>query len=57
VDVHLGVALGMVDPHWAEHAGAACLTEEYIRQFLCRNIRARNWIWEQHIRRAIALGL
>ena len=31
--------------------------EEWIRQFLCKNIKARNWIWEEHIRRACALGL
>lgn len=57
VDVHLGVALGMVDAHWAASMQAQLPDEEYIRQFLCRNIRARNWIWEQHIKRANALGL
>lgn len=56
VDVHLGVQLGMVDPHWAKSMQAQLPDEEYIRQFLCRNIRARNWIWEQHIRRASDLG-
>lgn len=57
VDVHLGVALGMVDPAWAKSMQVQLPSEEYIRQFLCRNIRARNWIWEEHIRRASALGL
>ena len=57
VDVHLGVALGMVDADWARSMQAQLPPEEYIRQFLCKNIRARNWIWEQHIRRASALGL
>ncbi len=57
VDVHLGVALGMVDPEWAKSMQIQLPPEEYIRQFLCRNIRARNWIWEEHIRRASALGL
>lgn len=57
VDVHLGVQLGMVDAEWARSMQLQLPPEEYIRQFLCRNIRARNWIWEQHIRRASALGL
>lgn len=57
VDVHLGVALGMVDANWAKSMQIQLPPEEYIRQFLCRNIRARNWIWEEHIRRASALGL
>ena len=57
VDVHLGVQLGMVDPAWAESMRLQLPPEEYIRQFLCRNIRARNWIWEEHIKRASALGL
>jgi len=57
VDVHLGVALGMVDAEWAKSMQVQLPPEEYIRQFLCRNIRARNWIWEEHLRRASALGL
>ena len=57
VDVHLGVALGLVDAGWAASMQKQLPPEEYIRQFLCRNIRARNWIWEEHIRRASALGL
>ncbi|MBV7454290.1 NDRG family protein [Acidovorax sp. sif1233] len=57
VDVHLGVALGMVDANWAKSMQKQLPPEEYIRQFLCKNIRARNWIWEEHLRRASALGL
>lgn len=57
VDVHLGVQLGMVDANWARSMQLQMPADEYIRQFLCKNIRARNWIWEQHIRRASALGL
>ncbi len=57
VDVHLGVMLGMVDANWAKSMQLQLSPEEYIRQFLCKNIKARNWIWEEHIRRASALGL
>lgn len=57
VDVHLGVQLGMVNADWAKSMQLQMPPDEYIRQFLCKNIRARNWIWEEHIRRASALGL
>ncbi len=57
VDVHLGVELGMVDAEWARSMQLQLPPEEYIRQFLAMNIKARNWIWEEHIRRASALGL
>lgn len=57
VDVHLAVQLGMVDAAWARSMQKQLPAEEYIRQFLCMNIRARNWIWEQYIKRASAMGL
>lgn len=57
VDVHLGMALGAVDAGWAESMRQQLPADEYIRQFLCRNIQARNWIWEEHIRRALGVGL
>lgn len=57
VNLHLGVQMGMVDASWAEQMRAQQMPEEYLRQFLGLNIKARNWIWEQHIRRASSLGL
>lgn len=57
VNVHLGVQMGMVDAAWAKSMQLQQSPEEYIRQFLCKNIKARNWIWEEHIRRSNALGL
>lgn len=57
VDVHLGVELGLIDAGWAASMQKQQSPEEYIRQFLCQNIKARNWIWEQHLRRANAMGL
>nr|WP_315242026.1 hypothetical protein [uncultured Albidiferax sp.] len=57
VNIHLGVEMGMVDAAWAKSMQAQQSPEEWIRQFLCKNIKARNWIWEEHIRRACALGL
>lgn len=57
VDVYMGLQLGAIDPGWADSMRAQLPPDEWIRQFLCRNIQARNWIWEEHIRRALAVGL
>lgn len=57
VNVYLGVRMGMVDKAWAESMRLQLPPDEYLRQFLCMNVAARNWIWEAHIRRAAALGL
>ena len=57
VDVYMGQALGAIDAGWAESMRIQLPADEYIRQFLCKNIQARNWIWEEHIRRALAVGL
>lgn len=57
VDVYLGMELGMVNEAWAMDMRAQNSEGEWIRQFLCRNIAAQNWIWERHVRRAMAVGL
>jgi hypothetical protein len=57
VDVYLGQKLGVLAPTWVEDQRLQQSPDEWIRQFLCRNIQARNWIWEEHIRKALAVGL
>jgi hypothetical protein len=57
VDVHMAVELGLVDASWADSMRNQLPPAEYLRQFLCRNVAAQNWIWEAHIKRASALGL
>lgn len=57
VDVYLGVELGILDEGWAESMRAQQSEGEWIRQFLCRNVASQNWIWEKHIRKALAVGL
>jgi hypothetical protein len=57
VDVHTATEMGLVDAGWAESMRIQLPSEEWIRQFLGRNVEARNWIWERHLRRANALGL
>lgn len=57
VDVHLGIQLGILNADFMLKMQAEMPEAEYIRQFLCINVESRNWIWEQHIRRARAVGL
>lgn len=57
VDVYLGLQLGVLDAAWVDSMRKQLPAEEWIRQFLCRNIQARNWIWEEHLQRALAVGL
>ncbi|MGE4241714.1 hypothetical protein [Ramlibacter sp.] len=57
VDVHLAVEMGLVNRQWADQMRIELPADEYLRQFLCRNVQARNWIWESYLKRASALGL
>lgn len=57
VDVYLGMELGTLNEQWADDMRAQNSEGEWIRQFLCRNVAAQNWIWEQHVRRAMAVGV
>ncbi len=57
VDVYLGKEMGIVGAQWADEMRAQNSEGEWIRQFLCKNIAAQNWIWEKHVRRAMAVGL
>lgn len=57
VDVYLGIQMGGIGQAWADDMRAQNSEAEWIRQFLCKNIQAQNWIWEKHVRRAKAVGL
>lgn len=57
VDVYLGMELGSINEQWAMEMRAQNSEGEWIRQFLCRNIQAQNWIWEKYVRQAMAVGL
>lgn len=57
VDVYLGIELAMVNEGWAMEMRGQNSEGEWIRQFLCRNIQAQNWIWEKYVRLAMAVGL
>lgn len=57
IDVHLGVALGILNEAFVNEMQGQLPEAEYLRQFLCMNVSSRNWIWEKHIRRAMSVGL
>lgn len=57
VDVYLGLRLGIISAPWAAQMKAEQTPEEWIRQFLCLNRAAKNFIWEKHLRWAISMGI
>lgn len=57
VDVYLGIELGILNEQFMLQMRAQLPEGEYIRQFLGKNVASQNWIWEKHIRRAMAVGL
>lgn len=57
VDVYLGIELGILNEAFVLEMQSQLPEAEYIRQFLCINAAAQNWIWEKYIRRAMAVGL
>jgi hypothetical protein len=57
VDVYLGIQLGILNEKFMLEMRAQLPEGEFIRQFLCMNVAAQNFIWEVKIRRALAIGL
>lgn len=57
VDVNLGELLGIISKPWIDQMRAEQSPEEWIRQFLCLNRSAQNFIWEKHVRWGISMGI
>ncbi|HQS59989.1 MAG: hypothetical protein B7Y56_03525 [Gallionellales bacterium 35-53-114] len=57
VNVYMGLEMGIIGQAWVESMRAQQTGSEWMRQFLCLNISATNWIWEKHILKAKAVGL
>lgn len=57
VNVYLGLELGIVSEPWAMQMREENTEGEWVRQFLCMNLSAQNWIWEKHIRKALQTGI
>lgn len=57
IDVYLGMEMGIINEGFMLDMRDQLAPDEYMRQLLCRNVSARNLIWEKFIRRAIQTGL
>jgi len=57
IDVYLGMEMGILQRAFMEDMRDQLSPDEYLRQLLCRNVSARNFIWERWIRRALQIGL
>jgi hypothetical protein len=57
VDVYLGLEMGILNESFMAEMREQLSPDEYIRQLLCRNISARNLIWEKWVRQAMHVGL
>jgi len=57
IDVYLGMELGILQESFMRDMRAQLPHEEYIRQMLCKNISAKNLIWEKYIQRAVVTGV
>jgi hypothetical protein len=57
VDAYLGIEMGILHESFIMDMRKEMSPDEYIRQMLCKNISARNFIWTSWIRRAIRMGI
>lgn len=57
VDVYLGVELGIIDAQWVDEQRSQNPENSWLRQFLCLNVSAQNWLYEKYIQKARTVGL
>lgn len=57
VDCYLGIELGILNEQFIMDMRDLLPNEEFIRQLLCKNVAAKNLIWEQWIRKSLQLGV
>ena len=57
IDAHLGIEMGILHGDFIEQMRAQLAPDEYIRQLLCKNISARNFIWTSWVRQALQTGI
>lgn len=57
VDVYIGMELGIVNEQFMMQMRDQLSSDEYLRQLMCRNVSARNLIWEKFIRIALQTAL
>ena len=57
VDCYLGIELGILNEQFIMDMREQLADEEFIRQLLCKNVAARNLVWEKWIKQAQHKGL
>jgi hypothetical protein len=57
VDCHLGMEMGILNKQFILDMREQLPADEYIRQLLCKNVSAKNLIWEKYLRYAIQKGV
>lgn len=57
VDVYLGMEMGIINEGFMLEMRDQLAPEEYIRQLLCRNVTAKNLIWEKWVQQAVQLAI
>lgn len=58
IDAYMGMEMGILNKQFMLDMRPPALSpDEYLRQLLCRNVSARNLIWEKYVRRAMQTGL
>lgn len=57
VDAYLGIEMGILNEEFILLMRSQLSPDEYIRQLLCKNVSARNLIWEIWVRKAMHIAL
>lgn len=57
IDVYLGMEMGILNEAFMLEMRGQLSPQEYIRQLLCKNVTAKNVIWEKWVQWASQLGL
>jgi len=57
IDAYLGVEMGILNEQFMRDMQKQLAPDEYLRQLLCKNIAARDFIWTSWIRSAVQTGV
>lgn len=57
VDGYLGIEMGILNEQFLMDMREQLSPDEYLRQILCKNVSARNLVWEKYVRLALQVGL
>lgn len=57
IDAYLGIEMGILHEGFILDMRDQLAPDEYVRQLLCKNVAARNFIWTKWVRQAIQTGI